>query len=116
MKRFLGVKFSQRIFNKKFEGEIKSKQLSLPEAMFKLRNINPKDFKEYVDIFREIEDSIHKTIMKRINDNNGDITKIFELKMYTYEPSQILRDLQKKAKNDPKLLGNVNPRYLTWIK
>ncbi len=124
MKKFVGIKYSNTLFN------IRKKSLpkgnnpkNIVEALKALKDLNAKEkkgsFQESVKSFRELENFLNDLIMQRITKENGDITKLFEKKSYTYKPRDILKDLQTKVKTKPKyknLLGNVKPNNLSWIK
>ncbi|TCG11575.1 Vmc-like lipoprotein signal peptide domain-containing protein [Mycoplasma todarodis] len=114
-KRFLGIRFSKNILTRK----TLSKSLSMPEALLEIKKENEYNFKQNVNRFRKIEEYINNLVMEHINKNNGDITKIFGKEMYTYKPAEIIKDLQRKVKKNPKfkgLIGDVKPENISWIK
>ncbi|NQZ29332.1 MAG: hypothetical protein HRT98_02995 [Mycoplasmatales bacterium] len=115
MKRFVGVKLSNHIIDFKDKGGKTIKQ-KFEDVLKSLASINPKEFKENVRRFQKVEEYFHNTVMNYIKDNEHDITKIFSNNSFTYTPQSIIKDLQAKAQKNPKLLGNVNPKNLTWIK
>ncbi len=120
MKKFIGIRYSNTLLNMRKKSKQNGAPKNILEALKSLKDLNANDkngfFEKSVKRFRKVENFLNDLIMKRIAEKNGDITKLFERESYTYEPKDILKDLQFKAKKDPKLLGNVNPRHLSWIK
>ena len=115
VKRFIGVKLSNNTIDFKDKSG-KTIEQKFEDALKSLATLNKATFKEYVEKFGKIEEFFHATVMKYIKDNGNDITKLYPNKEFTYKPESIIKDLQLKARKNPKLLGNVKPRNLTWLK